>query len=154
MSLIIRPDEMGHNPNSSWVHQGLFCLAQWPIIRWPLRWVTQTSYSILHLLLIQPLATLYLHGPNMLGFWGGANAEDICAQLIPRTAAAFWTSSDTNAAECISIIERDFWAWLIFLRTVIYFTSICIAFVTLYRRYRRSQPPTNVTLNVVNENRA
>jgi len=93
-------------------------------------------------LLVRPLAWLYLHGPRSVGFWGGATAPEICAQLT-GTQEQFWTRSQENAEECSGLIQRHFWSWLVLGTTATYFmivlVTLCACWERVWKRRRANQ---------------
>lgn len=89
--------------------------------------------SLFNVIIVRPLARLYLDGPTKVGFWGGARPEDICAQLS-NIKGSFWASSDETQAECIDLIERHFSSWLVLGRTLGYYCVISMALYFCWRR--------------------
>lgn len=73
--------------------------------------------------LLKPLAWLYLEGPRAWGFWGGATFPDICAQLT-NTRAQFWEQSADASAECVSIVQRHYWSYVVLVSSVSYAASL------------------------------
>lgn len=73
--------------------------------------------SWVHSVFIQnPLRSLYFSGPDVLGFWGGADLVDICASLT-TTSAAFWSQ---HYSECVDVCEKRFTAFSTSINFVIY----------------------------------
>ena len=66
---------------------------------------------MLERLLLGSLRRLYLHGPAWwgVGFWGGQDRADICAQLS-TVPAAFW---DTHPEECHTLVEQHLRSFVI-----------------------------------------
>jgi len=64
------------------------------------------------------LRQLYLRGPTYLGFWGGADAEDICADLT-GTPSRTWR---VDIASCADIIERRYQSF----RVLVSFAFLCV----------------------------
>ncbi len=73
------------------------------------------TYLYTHLVKM-PLHTLYFSGPTMLGFWGGAQFEDICYSLT-GTTAGFWVK---NYAQCAQLCAQKFDAFTIIVVFVLY----------------------------------
>jgi len=73
-------------------------------------------------LLLWPLATLYFNGPSFYqwGFWGGAEAADICAQLT-SASADFW---QRNPDACTEIIYKRLQAFVIGVQALLYMWMI------------------------------
>lgn len=145
MSLVILPQNLMTAPDATWVQRGLSTLA--PVLRIPMQW----AYELAHVVIIQPLASLYLQGPVGMGFWGGASPADICAGLAPPTSAAHWNQPG-NHGECIRLIENNFWSWLVFARTIVYFLLLAMTMFWMYRPCfygrRRDQQLAPVVLTI------
>lgn len=58
--------------------------------------------TVVQFFIFDPLRVLFLRGPSMLGFWGGAAVSDICASMT-QVAASFW---DQHPAQCLDIIDQ------------------------------------------------
>lgn len=71
---------------------------------------------------VYPFEWLYREGPIALGFWGGLQEPDICAQLT-KTNAFFWNATVDNRHECHDIIDRHFWSWMV-LASVVGYVSL------------------------------
>ncbi len=72
---------------------------------------------------VQPFEWLYREGPVALGFWGGLTPPDICAQLT-NTHAHFWNATDPNRQECLDLIDRHFWSWMVLAAVVGYVSAM------------------------------
>ena len=59
---------------------------------------------------VQPLGTLYLHGPRFLGCWEGKPIEDICVSLAPRSRAKFWLD---HPEECMAMVDKNIYSWIL-----------------------------------------
>lgn len=105
-------------PQQVWAND----VVEWSRSLWgtPLRLIQTGCNFTASILIVRPLAWLYLEGPIALGFWGGLSPQDICAKLT-STNAQFWNQSPETQLECTHTIERHFWSWLIFGSTVLYF---------------------------------
>lgn len=102
------------------------------------QFVQNTTQGLVNLLVVRPLAQLYLDGPTALGFWGGRPMQDICAHLT-HTDASFWLASDRNVQECQAHVERHFNSWVLLVGTAGYFSvAAAIAYAALCRCRRRS----------------
>ena len=64
------------------------------------------------------LRTLYLKGPSYLGFWAGADSEDICADLT-GVSSRTWR---LNPAGCFEVIERRYQSF----RVMVTFAIFCV----------------------------
>jgi len=99
-------------------------------------------------LAVGPLATLYLEGPTMLGMWGGASPETICAQLT-SVPAEHWVATAANMDECSDTIHRHFNSWLVLGGVTIYFVVIAGVLwrcVVGGRRHSHPLPPQIVVV--------
>lgn len=76
--------------------------------------------TVVSVLVMRPLARLYLEGPILFGFWGGADASTICSRLT-NVGADFW---ETNQERCCATIQRHFSSWVILAGTTIYFVIL------------------------------
>lgn len=112
-------------------------LVFWNVAWWPLSTLYTIGESVINTFVVRRLASLYLYGPIKLGFWGGTDPSEICAQLT-NTHAVFWTATEINQAECINIIQRHFSSWLIFGSTLSYFVVILFALTCCCRSCCRS----------------
>jgi hypothetical protein len=86
----------------------------------PIRFVTSTAASVASFLILRPMVNLYLRGPTMLGFWGGADLHDICQQLTGSPSRHFISDNGTVVPQCIELIETRFYSWVILSQTIIY----------------------------------
>ena len=68
-------------------------------------------------LIVNQLKQLYLHGPSVLGFWGGQSPSQIC-QTVTTYSELFWQS---NPAQCEDIIENKFAALRVTVEIILYF---------------------------------
>jgi hypothetical protein len=80
-------------------------------------------------LVVQPLETIYLHGPRMLGCWEGQTEADICVSLAPRTDARFWTD---NPQECKKVIYNNIYSWILISEYLIGFALIWMILKGVY----------------------
>lgn len=94
-------------------------------------WVPIMSFfSYLHLsLIVQPLETIYLFGPRVLGCWEGQALEDICVSLAPRTKAAFWQD---HPQECMALIDKNIYSWILVVQYTLAIAGSWILLKTLY----------------------
>lgn len=94
-------------------------------------------------ILLKPLAWLYLEGPRAWGFWGGSTFPDICAQLT-NTRAQFWQQSAETSAECIDIVQKHYWSYVVLASSVSYAVSLvwilrrCCNYVLTPQKKRRA----------------
>ena len=58
---------------------------------------------------------LYLWGPRALGFWGGAEQQDICSS-ITSVSGSFWAR---NAAACADLIDRRIQSVVVLVRAAV-----------------------------------
>jgi hypothetical protein len=81
--------------------------------------------QVYHHVVLYPLAKLYMYGPtlNGWGFWGGQDISHICAQKTSLDAE-FWKH---HPHECIEIIGKNFYAFVILMETLIYFRLLLYA---------------------------
>lgn len=84
---------------------------------WPAAWdallrALHFLRSLVFLVLDAPLMHVYLNGPRCVGFWEGANTEDICAELTGVHSAHWYQNPDL----CDALVERKFEALI----TVVY----------------------------------
>ena len=65
--------------------------------------------TVIHALLVEPMRTLFFHGPALggYGFLNGVAPADACA-AITGISAVVWAGSDTPRAECDALLERRF----------------------------------------------
>ena len=137
-------------PQQLWVSR----VAEWSRSLWslPLE-IVQTGFNVTaSFLIVRPLAWLYLEGPVALGFWGGLQAQDICAQLT-HTHANFWLSTPATQYECMQTIQRHFWSWLIFGSMILYFLIFLCVMTScftywkfyIYSKFTRAQVIGGVT---------
>ena len=70
-------------------------------------------------IILTPLIRLYLHGSTFfgVGFWNGKNVYDICSQKT-NIKSEFWKD---HHDECINLISKDFYSFVIIIETFIYF---------------------------------
>lgn len=95
--------------------------------------VRRWTHTALVLVVQRPLAHLYLHGPSVLGFWGGVEPETVCARLT-GTNPSHWVSTPDNLHECYDIIDRNFRSWMVLATTVAYFVCALTAVWLVYQR--------------------
>jgi len=84
---------------------------------WP-TWLSQPLTAVYQRLCVRPLARLYLLGPKALGFWQGAQPEQMCSTLT-ASPATFWTQSLTTRQECHRLIGVHFQSYLVLVETVL-----------------------------------
>ena len=78
---------------------------------------------------IQPLKTLYFHGPRFLGCWSGLTHEQICSELTShKINNGFWLQ---NHIECNQLIDTHFNSNLKTISTILYLILIFRFFHTL-----------------------
>ena len=93
-------------------------------------WVTVSSLGWIHYhTVVQPLETLYLHGPSFLGCWEGKPVEDICVLLSPRSRAEFWNQ---HPEECTNMIEKNMYSWILMTKYVVGFLACWTIVKLLY----------------------
>ena len=80
-----------------------------------------------------PFWNLYIYGPASLGFWQGAPAESICAQLS-GTSEVFWNAPE-NALECDAMIDRRFEAYHSLLAAILYAAVLYRVVCDAWTRY-------------------
>lgn len=83
--------------------------------------IQRWGHAALVIVVQRPLAQLYLHGPSMLGFWGGIEPEAVCARLT-GTNSQHWTTSPENTIACHDLIDRNFQSWMVLATTIAYFS--------------------------------
>ena len=74
-------------------------------------------------LFINPLYTLYMHGPTIMdrwGFWNGRTPPEICTILTKRPEA-FWVQ---NHLECKQMIDQEFYTFLVCIYTGMYIIGL------------------------------
>lgn len=78
-----------------------------------------------------PLKRLYFQGPRFYGygFWKGAPAHDICAELTHHNSE-FWQK---NPLACQEIIEKDFHAIVVLVETIGYFSIVYFIASLIFR---------------------
>ena len=103
--------------------------------------------TFLQPMFVYPFEWLYREGPIALGFWGGLQEPDICAQLT-KTNAIFWNASEGNRLECRSIIDRHFWSWMVLASVVGY-----VSLLTMGVRRVCAQAPAPIQMVVVRKRR-
>lgn len=116
-------------------------------------WVKRSVYGAVGAMVVRPFARLYLEGPTFLGFWGGLDFPTICAQLT-TTNADMWSRDDATRAQCLDIIQRHFWSWMVLIGTMTYFTVLATVALGLTRRFllaRRRTPRSPQKVVVVKE---
>lgn len=81
-------------------------------------WLSHYSLKTYQILVINPLARLYMYGPAIFGwgFWAGQTIEDICAAKT-NVPAQFWSD---HPVECWMLIERQFNGFVIVIETLLY----------------------------------
>lgn len=62
--------------------------------------------DLLRWVFVEPLRTLFYHGPPWAGGLAGQRAADVCSALT-GTPSPLWES---QLAECEALLERQFWA--------------------------------------------
>ena len=116
---------------------------------WPVMEAKRWAGAAFGVVAVQPLATLYLEGPTMLGMWGGAPPETICAQLT-EVPADHWTRTTDNYADCADTIHRHFNSWLVLGGSIVYFGAMAAVAYHLCCRWgwgrRPSPPPPQVVI--------
>ena len=85
---------------------------------WLLDAVTSKFRHVYTLLILKPLARLYISGPSLhgFGFWQNKSPETICAQLS-SSDELFWRR---NPEECSRIIATHFNGWVILFENLVY----------------------------------
>jgi hypothetical protein len=84
-----------------------------------LQWPQRLLLSAYEWLLVAPLQKLYFAGPQLygaIGFWGGREPEDICAELT-NVGAHFWAE---HTDQCAGLLDKQFNAFLIAIETFVY----------------------------------
>lgn len=93
---------------------------------------------------IQPLQTLYFHGPRILGCWSGLSREQICSELTSnKIQNGFWLQ---NSIECDILINNHFESGMKSIFTIIYLVFIfrILYTIILYIEHKMFfQQPTN-----------
>lgn len=79
--------------------------------------MTSLFNHIYQKLIVNQLRELYLHGPSVLGFWGGQSPSQIC-QTVTTYTELFWQS---NPKQCNDIIESKFAALRVTIEIILYF---------------------------------
>jgi hypothetical protein len=89
------------------------------VSQWLLDLARHASQTLLNVLVVAPLNSLYFRGPqlNGYGFWGGATAETICAAMLPGSQASFWA---VHADECHALLYQRFDSFCVAVQTVVY----------------------------------
>ena len=82
-------------------------------------WFHELGLSLYRILIITPLARLYLKGPSYL-FWGNLPLSHICS-FLTKTTVDFWEKNDINREECVQMVSNHFNTYLIVLETLVYF---------------------------------
>ncbi len=103
--------------------------------------------TIVQPIFVTPFEWLYREGPLALGFWGGLQEPDICAQLT-KTNAFFWNATEGNRHECHDIIDRHFWSWMVLASVVAY-----VSLLTMGVRRVCAKAPTPIQMVVVRKRR-
>lgn len=127
------------------------------VVTHPKTWTEHIWHGIQNgyeLLILSPLARLYLHGPSFggIGFWNGISIYTICSQkttLLPE----FWKSHST---ECIQLISKHFYGGVVLFETVTYFVFIWVSlkYILNYLKHKcckqEQEPPVHrsATLNL------
>lgn len=108
---------------------------------WPLQSVRSALGAAVATTIVHPLARLYLDGPTLLGFWGGASADSICSRLT-GVDANFWSLSDDGREECEKVIQQHFNSWMVLASTIVYFVSAGMLVCVAYRKCKGKHPTT------------
>jgi hypothetical protein len=138
MALVLHPDTLVTGPDIGWLAD----LARAPWATRAAQFAVNTTWAVVNVLVVRPLASLYLHGPLMLGCWGGLDAGSICSHMSPHTTAGFWDRNEESMRECHHMIESHFFGWLVLARTICYFMLLgkIVLAVTRYVRDRLMPP--------------
>ena len=112
--------------------------------------VGDAAAGLANIIVVRPLAQLYLFGPTYLGFWGGRQPDEICSQLTGINAD-HWNRDDRNLEDCLVHIEKHFNSWLVLGYTALYFAVLLsLAWWLVKGRHQRpvSPPPQELTIRV------
>jgi hypothetical protein len=92
-------------------------------------------YAAGHLIIHNPLRTLYFNGPTALGFWGGALPQDICFSLT-GTPSVFWAQ---HVQECMRLCEHKFDAFAVIITFGVYVALVfrCVEAVAMHLCFTR-----------------
>lgn len=119
------------NPAPEW-------MSGWTSV-WPIQSAKSAVRALVATTVVHPLARLYLDGPTLLGFWGGAAPETICARLT-GVDADFWSGSEDGQFKCAEVIQRHFDSWMVLASTAAYFVAAGAIITIAYRRCQGSRP--------------
>jgi hypothetical protein len=100
-------------------------------------------------LVLTPLARLYMFGPSVggIGFWGGQDISEICAQKT-NLSSEFWKE---NSFECFQLISKNFYGMVVLCESIFYFLLLwklatCLSyFLCMYccKKKENKNPPTD-----------
>lgn len=78
-----------------------------------------TFQTIYTKIILNPLAKLYMWGPNISGwgFWNGMEYYDICASKT-KLNSEFWKY---HKEECLELISKNFYSFVVVIQTIVYF---------------------------------
>jgi hypothetical protein len=105
--------------------------------------------AVVRATVIQPFTRLYLHGPAVLGFWGGLPRPNVCARLT-RTDSNFWVQTAETERECQQTIDREIDAWLTVIAAAVYCCSGYMLLMTAASRFCRAPPAAAPVLVIKN----
>ena len=93
--------------------------------------VGNVFYMGYYYLFLWPLSMVYLHGPVLYewGFWGGADAADICAQLS-KASSKFWLNNEDGCAE---IVNKRLQSFVVGVNALLYFVFLYFIFKFVFR---------------------
>jgi len=97
-------------------------------------------------LFVDPLLTIYRHGPSIAGygFWEGMEAIDICAMLTPGVESKWWA---TQPEKCLAMIDAKANSFVVGVHFTLYVCTLLLIFFTIFLRLCIIRPMTR-TLGV------